>query len=296
MVSWLRELDRLLRGELTQVTTLRARGFELPLRGTVLLIVLLGCITGACMATFALLRPDECRWQQLVASTVKVPALFLLTLLVTFPSLYVFNSLMGSRLRFMSNLRLLVGALGVTLAVVASFGPIVAFFSLSTTNYPFIVLLNVVTFGIAGALGLAFLILTLHRLSLVELEPTHVEATSSKSPQPNEVVELPALEAFLEEAGWSTGSQTESTAAPKKREPLPVRRPESALERLPKHVLGAHIWLVFRIWVVVFALVGSQMSWILRPFIGNPNEPFTWFRPRQSSFFEAVWHAFWNMF
>ena len=35
---------------------------------------------------------------QLFASAVKVPALFFLTLAVTFPSLYVFNALVGSRL------------------------------------------------------------------------------------------------------------------------------------------------------------------------------------------------------
>lgn len=289
MLRWVRELDRLLRGELTQVAALRERGFELPLRGITVLIVILGAITGACMATFALLHPDELRWQQLVASTIKVPALFLLTLLVTFPSLYVFNALMGSRLRWTSNLRLLVGALGVTLAVVASFGPIVAFFSLSTTSYPFIVLLNVVAFGIAGALGLTFLMLTLHRLSLVEREPT---------PAKNDQAILPTSEVFnteVSEISVASEIPTEKGASATAGK-LPMARSATALERLPKHVLGAHIWLVFRIWVVVFGLVGSQMSWILRPFIGNPNEPFTWFRPRQSSFFEAVWRAFWNLF
>jgi len=30
------------------------------------------------------------------------------------------------------------------------------------------------------------------------------------------------------------------------------------------------------------------MSWVLRPFVGSPQLDFTWFRPRQSSFFEAV--------
>jgi hypothetical protein len=30
------------------------------------------------------------------------------------------------------------------------------------------------------------------------------------------------------------------------------------------------------------------MGWVLRPFIGDPNTPFTLFRERQSNFFEAV--------
>jgi len=39
---------------------------------------------------------------------------------------------------------------------------------------------------------------------------------------------------------------------------------------------------------VVFCLVGAQMSWVLRPFIGDPERPFEWFRPRESNFFESV--------
>ena len=48
--------------------------------------------------------------------------------------------------------------------------------------------------------------------------------------------------------------------------------------------------------LVVFGLVGAQMGWVLRPFIGNPNIPFTWFRGRQSNFFEAVLHTLGNLF
>ena len=41
-------------------------------------------------------------------------------------------------------------------------------------------------------------------------------------------------------------------------------------------------------WVVVFAVVGGQMSWVLRPFIGSPHREFAWFRPRDGSFVEGV--------
>ena len=49
--------------------------------------------------------------------------------------------------------------------------------------------------------------------------------------------------------------------------------------------------LVFRCWVIVFGLVGAQMGWVLRPFVGNPNQPFQWFRERESNFFQAVWET-----
>ena len=103
---------------------------------------------------------------QVLASMIKVPALFFLTLLVTLPSLYVFNALVGSRLTVSAVVRLLVASLGVIVAVLASLGPIVAFFSVSTTSYPFILLFNVVIFGISGTLGMLFLLQTLHRLTL----------------------------------------------------------------------------------------------------------------------------------
>ena len=53
---------------------------------------------------------------------------------------------------------------------------------------------------------------------------------------------------------------------------------------------------VFRIWLIVFALVGSQMGWVLRPFIGAPNTAFTWFRPIHSNFFEAMGQLLVNFF
>jgi hypothetical protein len=64
----------------------------------------------------------------------------------------------------------------------------------------------------------------------------------------------------------------------------------------PQRRQAASVRGVFRIWVVVFGLVGAQMAWILRPFIGNPNQKFEWFRPVHSNFFEAVFDAFKHLF
>ena len=41
----------------------------------------------------------------------------------------------------------------------------------------------------------------------------------------------------------------------------------------------------FLVWVVIYALVGAQMGWILRPFIGRPDLPFQLFRGREANFF-----------
>ena len=60
-------------------------------------------------------------------------------------------------------------------------------------------------------------------------------------------------------------------------------------------MLGPHVKTVFRIWVIVFGLVGSQMGWLLRPFIGSPNQPFAWFRPKSGNFYQAVGEALWQL-
>jgi len=247
MTTALRQLDRILRGDATRLSELRSGRIEIPAGGLAGILTLLGVFYGACMGAFAVTGHGSGSGWQIVASALKVPALFLLTLAVTFPSLYVFNTLVGSRLRAESLLRLLAAAMAVMMAVLASMGTIVLFFSFSTTSYPFMVLLNVAVFAIAGFLGLSFLLQTLHRLSVAEAK---------------------AREESLEDPS--------ATPAP------------GALEKMEGHVLGPHVKTVFNIWVIIFGLVGAQMGWILRPFVGDPKLKFAWFRPRASNFFVDV--------
>ena len=265
MLAKLKQLDRILRGEATRLADLRQGTIDVSVRGLSVILLVLALFYGACMGLFALITDHSSGydgpvngWRQVLYSTVKVPALFLLTLVITFPSLYVFNALVGSRLTVKSVLRLLVAAIGVLLAVLASFGTIVAFFAVSTTSYPFMVVLNVVIFAVSGILGLLFLFQTLHRLTVAQ-EQVPVESINS----------------------------AETGAAPI--DPPAAAREPSALDRLAGHALSQNVKAVFRIWVVVFALVGAQMGWVLRPFIGRPDQPTTFVRPRESNFFEGVW-------
>jgi hypothetical protein len=48
---------------------------------------------------------------------------------------------------------------------------------------------------------------------------------------------------------------------------------------------------VFSVWIVTYGLVGAQMAWILRPFIGTPTQEFTFFRPRDANFFVGLLDA-----
>lgn len=237
MKRWFGELDRLLRGERTHRQALAGGRFDLPLRLFVPLAAGLGASYGFFMGWYALSarwnteRASE-GWYQLLAGMVKLPALFLLTLLVTFPSLYVFNALVGTRLSFLSALRLLIAAIVVNLAVAASLGTILAFFTLSTESYHFMVVLNVALLGVAGAVGLGFLLQTLRRLGDAERE-----------------------------------ARGEAPAAP--------NDPSAA---------GG----IFAVWIIIYSLVGMQMGWLLRPFIGHPGMAFQLFRPRQGNFFQGL--------
>lgn len=169
---WFQDVDDLLRGERTLPRTLAERGLEIRVGRLIVVILAMAMLYGLFMGSFALLKDvpanlagRDGRYLQIVASVVKTPALFFLTLLVTLPSLYVFNALVGSRLRIGELFNLLIASLAINTTVLASLGPIVAFFSVSTDSHAFIVLLNVVMFAVAGVLGLMFLLQTLHRLT-----------------------------------------------------------------------------------------------------------------------------------
>jgi hypothetical protein len=241
MLRILKELDQLLRGELTQSEALSGaiggRTSRLSLRRFLPMAVGLGAIYGFFMGWYALAlnwgHGTEKGWSQLVAGMIKLPALFLLTLLVTFPSLYVFSALVGARLGFLAVVRLLVAAIVVNLAVAASLGTILGFFTLSTTSYPFIVVLNVVLLAIAGIAGLGFLLRALRKLQ-----------------------------------------HAASVADPDRETPgTPQVNPADT---------------IFYLWLIIYSLVGMQMGWLLRPFIGHPNAAFEWFRNREGNFFQGL--------
>jgi len=262
MIRWFKQLDGILRGDATRLSALKAGRIETPIGGLTVVTVFLGVTYGVCMGAYAVIRTggtSNDAYMQLLASAVKVPLLFFLTLGVTLPSLYVFNALVGSRLSVVSVMRLLVAMLGVTLAVLASLGPIVVFFSISTESYHFMVLLNVIVAALSGFLGLAFLLRTLHRLTLSQIEMDRLTGTPPESAdefQGNDPVEnVDDLITTLDPVGHETTGKARS---------------------------------VFRIWVIVFSLVGAQMSWVLRPFVGYPGMEFAWFRARESNFFLSV--------
>jgi len=241
MASIFGAIDTLLRGGFNKREDLERGRFDIPAATLIRAGVILGLSYGVFMGLFAAFRGGPGSVAQLVTSMVKVPSLFLLTLIVTFPSLYVFSALSGSRLQFKDTLRLLLAAIAVNLTLLASFGPVTGFFTLSTESYPFMILLNVFFFAVSGAIGLGFL-----RQSL--------------------------------------GTVFKPVTTPEAASPPPPSRP--AVDPASR---------VFQIWTLIYAIVGAQMGWVLRPFVGAPGEPFQLFRARHSNFFAAVIEALGNL-
>lgn len=259
------DIDRLLRGHYTSEAALHQGRLEIPLRTLGIGSLLLGAFYGASMGLFSGLNSSAGNgsWMQVVASAVKVPVLFLLTLLVTFPSLYVVSALSRSRLQTADTMRVLLGAITINLALLASLGPVAAFFTLSTDSYPFMKLLHVLFFTVSGVAGLGFLLRALRTI----LEPAGATEAASFEPGPADPA-APALPGYTAppQHRWSQDSAA-----------LQVRR-------------------VFRLWILIFGLVGAQMGWILRPFIGSPTQEFTWFRERGSNILQDVFRTIGDLF
>lgn len=96
-------------------------------------------------------------WQQALASMVKLPALYLMTLMICLPTLYFFNVFFGSRKPFGQYVALLLSAMAVISVLLFSFAPITLLFMTTTTNnYQFFKLLNVIIFSLTGFLGIKF--------------------------------------------------------------------------------------------------------------------------------------------
>lgn len=94
---------------------------------------------------------------QIVSSAVKLPALYLITLLVCLPALYIFNVLFGAKQTIGQHFTYLLSAVSVIAILLCGFAPVTLFFLITVNDYSFFLLLNVVIFALTGILGVSFL-------------------------------------------------------------------------------------------------------------------------------------------
>ena len=166
------------------------------------LLVLCGLFYGGVMGAYG------ARGWQVIYSALKVPLLLVATLMLSLPSYYVANTLVGLRSDFVPALRAIVASQAVLTIVLASLAPLTVLWYASFTDYYSAVLFNAAMFGVSSL----------------------------------------AAQVVL-----SRGYR-----------PLIVRN-------------ARHRWLL-RLWIGIYAFVGIQMGWTLRPFIGAPNQPVRFFR------------------
>ncbi|GAB1541657.1 hypothetical protein NUACC21_43290 [Scytonema sp. NUACC21] len=159
-------------------------------------------------------------WVQAISSAIKLPAFYLLALIICFPTLFFFNVLFGSRSSFVQHFVVLLTAVSVISVLLFSFAPVTLFFLITAPDsYQFFKLLNVLIFGITGSFGVKFLYEGMQLLS-----------------QQDEV-----------------GKKTRTT--------------------------------ILRSWLFLYAFVGMQLGWFLRPFFGDPDSKFELFRAVQGNFY-----------
>ena len=193
-------------------------GVNLPEKTRAMLIS-----TSAFLAAYgAVLGSTHSLWQA-VSAAVKLPVLFLVTLIICIPALYIFSVLFGSNQRLHQSIVLVLSAITVTAVLLLSLAPITFFFMLTTSGYQFFKLLNVLFFAIAGIVGMVFLS---RGMRLV-----------------------------------SASNQQDGTK-----------------------MQG----LILYLWIILYAFVGSQMAWTLRPFVGYPEAKFELIRELGGNFYADI--------
>jgi len=169
---------------------------------------------------------------QAVASTIKVPALFLLTTIITFPSLYFFLAILGLKQNFYQLAAFTLVCLTMIGGVMVVFAPISFFFLLTTSNYYFFKLLNVAIFGVAGFVGIYYFYKN---------------------------IDLVIIKSVAE-------------------------------------IYQNRIRKFLKIWLLMFGFIGSQLSYSLSPFFGDPTKEFMMFTELNRNFFTDVFYSLLHMF
>jgi len=213
---YLLRLDGLLRGE-------PAAREGRSLRDLFACILLFGFLYGGIMGTYGGVRGD--RLLQVLYGGMKVPLLLLVTFVLSLPSFWVLNTLLGLAADFSDVLRALVSAQAALTLVLASLAPFTVVWYASTDAYHASILFNAAMFAAA-----TFAAQSLLRRSY---------------------------------------------------RPLIAQNP-------------THRWML-RLWVLIYAFVGIQMGWVLRPFLGHPDAPVQFFRSDSwGNAYEVVGRMVWE--
>ena len=97
-------------------------------------------------------------FNQSIAAGVKVTFLFLSALLICFPSFFVIQQVLGSKMTLRQMTVIILSGFVLTSAIALSFAPIVILFQITGGNYHFLQLLHVAIFLFSGIFGMRLMI------------------------------------------------------------------------------------------------------------------------------------------
>jgi hypothetical protein len=156
------------------------------------------------------------------------------------------------------------------------------FFLITARSYAFFKLLNVAILTLTALVGLRFLASGMRALN------KHVVVESRLSNQA--VVAAPLRERELVSA--TVGGAAAPAAQPPANGDAPTARQKqnSAKAKAPQPAAGERpaSMLLLYIWILLFGFVGTQLAWTLRPFFGNPGQPFELFRDIDGTFYGNI--------
>ncbi|WP_327033111.1 hypothetical protein [Micromonospora ureilytica] len=172
-----------------------------------------------------------------LTSALKLPLLFLVTLAICLPTLYLFNLVFGARLSVRQSLALVMVAITVTSMLAVAFAPISLFFLITANDYGFFKLLNVAILTLSALVGLRFLtsgmqVLNDHGLLAPEAANAKVgEQAAAQAP----VQAVPAAVAVgaTPAAAPATGQSAEPVAVPATAAAVAESTPNGAVTTAP---------------------------------------------------------------
>jgi hypothetical protein len=232
-----------------------------------------------------------------LTSAVKLPLLFLVTLAICLPTLYLFNLVFGARLSVRQSLALVMVALTVTAMLALAFAPIALFFLITAPDYSFFKLLNVAILALSALVGLRFLTGGMRVLNESGLLAPAAPDVEKKEEEP--AVAVPVAEPVAVGANGSATPPAPVPAAPQlppgyMLTPIPVQRgvrpPARQQASTPPSMTLLYIW------ILLFGFVGTQLAWTLRPFFGSPGMKFSLYREIDGNFYAEIFKSLSHLF
>ena len=243
-------------------------------------------------------------WMALT-SAAKLPLLFLVTLAICLPTLYLFNLVFGARLSVRQSLALVMVALTVTAMLAVAFAPIALFFLITAPDYTFFKLLNVAILAMSALVGLRFLtggmrVLNEHGLLAPEKPAVAPPAEAPVSPAVGPVAATTTATTATP-ANGSGGTATLTAPAPVQAPPGYMLTPINPPPQRPLHPLKSSqstppSMTLLYIWILLFGFVGTQLAWTLRPFFGSPGMKFSLYRDIDGNFYAEIIRSLGDLF